>query len=114
MQILEHMLEAGENTAFIVVMLTNYFVSLLKLHELQKKGLSAREQASELKVNPYFLRDFEGALERYDRREVERSFSLLAEADEQIKGGVGHPKQVMQALLIRLQSVEEPAHEAYL
>jgi DNA polymerase-3 subunit delta len=100
--IAERMLELGEGAPFIIVMLTSYFTTLWKLHELRRKGAGSRELASEAKVNPYFLKEYAEALDRYSADDVESAFVLLAGADEQIKTTATDPLLVVESLLVRL------------
>jgi DNA polymerase-3 subunit delta len=101
-EILQHMLDAGENVPFILIMLTSYFVALWKLHDLRRRGASERAMASEARISPYFLREYLGALDRYAPHQIEDAFLALAEADVQVKTTSSDPRQVMHVLLVRL------------
>lgn len=106
-EILEHMLEAGENVPFIIIMLTSYFVTLLKLHDLSLKGSSDRELASEARVHPFFLKEYLEAVRTYPRSEIENAFGILARADERVKTSSGDDGSVLHAMLIELLHVQE-------
>jgi DNA polymerase-3 subunit delta len=101
-EILEHMLEAGENVPFIIIMLTSYFVTLLKLHDLRLKGSSDRELASEARVHPFFLKEYLEAVRTYPRSELEDAFGILARADERVKTSSGDDGSILHAMLIEL------------
>ncbi len=101
-EIAQHMLESGESIPFIVVMLTNYFTALWKLHDLRRKGVSPREQAAQAKINPYFFQEYAEALNNHTPSDVERAFLHLAGADEQIKSTNVDPGQVLTALIVQL------------
>ena len=107
-EILEHMISAGENVPFIIVMLTSYFTTLLKIHDAQRKGESDRGIASTLRLHPYFLREYLDAAGRFRREEIEEAFCLLAQADEVIKTSSTDPGQVMHAFLLRLLTLGVP------
>ncbi len=111
--ILEHMLDAGENVPFILVMLTNYFAALLKLHDMQREGASLEEQASEMRVKPYFLREYAEVLKRYTKSELEHAFLLLADADEKVKTSSLSPAQVMLSLIVQLIGHPETAFSGH-
>lgn len=106
-EIMERMLDAGQSVPFIIVMLTSYFITLLKLADLQKKGVSQQGLATEAKVNPYFLKEYLEVLHRYSEHEIEGSFGLLTAVDEQIKTTGADPLQVMTGLLIRLIGLDK-------
>ena len=106
-EIIERMLDAGESVPFIIVMLTSYFITLWKLADLQRKGASSKDLASEARVNPYFLKEYLEVLHRYSGPEIERAFGLLTGADEQIKTTSTDPRQVMTAFIVRLIGLEE-------
>jgi DNA polymerase-3 subunit delta len=100
--IIQHMLDAGESVPFIVVMLTNYFTALWKLHDMRKKGVPPREQAAQARINPYFLQEYVEALGHFSPYEVERAFLLLAGADEEAKSTSREPAQILTTLIIQL------------
>lgn len=106
-EIMERMLDAGESVPFIIVMLTSYFITLWKLADIQRKGGSNSDMASEARVNPYFLKEYLEVLHRYSGGEIERAFGLLAGADEQIKTTSTDPRQVMTSLIVRLIGFDE-------
>lgn len=107
MNILDRMLDAGEHPVGIVTMLTRYFQKLWVLPSLRRQSLARYELASQLSVNPFFLREYVAAAERFSAEEIERSFAALIEADETLKSS-GEPKLVMTMLIHRLiRPVEE-------
>jgi DNA polymerase-3 subunit delta len=108
-EIMERMLNAGESPTVIIIMLTRYFTLLWKLTELRKKGMTGKELASRLRINPYFLTEYTDAVGRYTVAEIERSFDLLASADERLKSTSTDPKLVMQLLILGLAGQEELA-----
>jgi DNA polymerase-3 subunit delta len=105
--ILERMMDAGEPPTLILFMLTRYFVTLWKMAELKHQGASPQELARDLKINPYFLREYQEALRHYSKPQIEQAFGTLARADESIKTTTLKPKQVMQVLLVRLAGTQE-------
>ena len=101
-EILERMLDSGENGTLIIFMLTRYFLTLWRLSELLRKGNSQSEMASIVRVNPYFLKEYADAARLFAPSDIEHAFGLLAEADEQLKFTSLDVKQVMQTLVVRL------------
>ncbi|MDH3251728.1 MAG: DNA polymerase III subunit delta, partial [Ignavibacteria bacterium] len=102
MLILERMIDAGEQPTLIIFMLTRYFVTLWKLLELKSRGSSPQELSRELKINPYFFREYLEALQHYSKEQIEQSFGTLAGADEQLKTTSSKPKLVMEVMLVGL------------
>lgn len=109
MEILTRMLDAGESPILIVVLLTRYFTTLWKLHDLRRRGTSTGELAGAIGVNPYFVKDYVAASGKYPQEQVERSYEILLAADEQLKSSSQDPMQVMQNMLVRLMKQEELA-----
>lgn len=102
LEIGEHMLDGGETLTFILVMLTSYFVSLLKVQELKRKGTPDREVASEIRVTSFFVREYIDAAVEYSRHEIENAFCRLARADERLKTSGEDHRQILSATLINL------------
>ncbi len=68
----------------VVASLYNYFSKLLQMHDL--RGLGDKELASQIKVNPYFLREYRAAAQKFNRLQVEKAILLLSEYDLKGKG----------------------------
>ena len=67
-----------------ISMLNNYFTKLLLYHGLKDKG---RINASKvLRVNPFFIHDYEVSAKKYPMRKVAQIISLLRNADVKSKG----------------------------
>jgi DNA polymerase-3 subunit delta len=65
-------------------MLFSFFVQLLQYHGLKNKNPS--NVASVLKVNPFFLKDYDVALRNYPMKKVSKIVTLLREIDIKSKG----------------------------
>lgn len=61
-----------------------FFVQLLQYHGLKDKN--PKNVASVLKVNPYFLKDYDVALKNYPMRKVSQIVSALRDIDVKSKG----------------------------
>ena len=77
-------------------MLFSFFVQLLQYHGLKDKN--PKNVATILKVNPYFLKDYDVALRNYPMKKVSRIVSLLRDIDVKSKG-VGANSLPQQELL---------------
>lgn len=65
-------------------MLFSFFVALLNYHGLKDK--SPKNVASVLKVNPYFLKDYDIALKNYPMKKVSAIVAALRDIDVKSKG----------------------------
>lgn len=107
MTILGEILEAGGALPLVFATMTNYFLTLWKLHDLRRRGVGAKEQASQARVNPYFMKEYQDALAHQSPGACERALLLLAEADERTKSGGEDPRRVMEELILLLCGAEE-------
>jgi DNA polymerase-3 subunit delta len=107
MTILGEILEAGGALPLVIATMTNYFLTLWKLHDLRRRGVAGKDQASQARVNPYFLQEYQDALAHQSPAACERALLLLAEADERSKSGTEDPRRVMEELVLRLCGAEE-------
>jgi len=107
MTILEEILDSGGGVPLIIATMTNYFLTLWKLHDLRRRGVMQKDQAAQARVHPYFMQEYHEALTFQPPEACERALLLLAEADEESKSGVYDVRQVMEALIVRLCGAEE-------
>lgn len=107
--ILEHMMDAGESPLGMIVMLTRYFHKLWVLPSLRKQLNSEYELASGLGVRLSFIKEYVAASQRFSPTRIEEAFALLLEADVTLKSTMEDPRVVMTALVCKLiKPVEEP------
>jgi DNA polymerase-3 subunit delta len=87
----------------IVPSIYKYFTQLIKYLYLTDK--SSRNVASELKINPYFVKDFVLAANNYDIRRAVMAVNYLYEADLRSKGvGANNMKsgEILKELLFKI------------
>lgn len=109
-EILEHMMEAGESPLGIIVMFTRYFQKLWLLPSFRQQSKSDYDLAAALAVPPFFIQEYISACQRYSPSHVEQAFSALLEADVTLKSTQEDPKLVMTTLVCKLiRPVEEAA-----
>ena len=106
--ILEELLNAGSAVPLIIATLTNYFCTLLKLHDLRRRGAPPQEDAARARVHPMFVGQYRAALAHHGAPACERALVLLAEADRDAKSGSAGPREVMEALALRLCGADAP------
>jgi DNA polymerase-3 subunit delta len=102
MEILERILDQGEQPTRILWMIGRYYIALRKLSELKKKGAPASEQVAALGTKPYWLKDYAASLEYYTDAEIERAFLEIAQAELQLKTTSHEPKQILQCMTASL------------
>ena len=85
-RIIDHFARNPKNGPVVLVISTlySYFLKILKYHYLNDKSQSA--VASALKVNPYFVKDFESAARKYVAPKIIQIISILREYDLKSKG----------------------------
>jgi DNA polymerase-3 subunit delta len=71
-------------TIMTIATLFSYFSKLLLYHSLPDK--SGSSVASTLKVNPYFVKDYEAASKKYSPDKIMRIIGYLRESDATVKG----------------------------
>jgi DNA polymerase-3 subunit delta len=98
----ERILNGGETLTFVLVMLTSYFVALLKAQELKRRGASEAEIMSEIRVSKPFIREYVDAAAEYSRHEIEDAFCRLARADERVKSSGDDHRQILSSTIVGL------------
>ncbi len=100
--ILDRLMSVNEKDNKIVPYLSNFFIASWKLVELTAKGLNNYELASKIKVNPYFLQQYQKAIRIYTHKEIERAIVSLTRADEALKTSAGDGKVIFQNLIMNI------------
>jgi len=71
----------------IAPMLFDFFVKVMITHTIIKKNnASDREIASEIKVNPYYIKNYKIASKKYTENQLKQIFGILREYDLKSKG----------------------------
>jgi len=100
--IVDKLLEHGESPPGIIVRLTNHFATLLKFVELQKQRKSDRELAQVAGVHPYFVKEYKAQARNFTSKQIEKAFTLLIEADGNLKVSYQTPKIIVELLVYKL------------
>jgi len=108
-EIIERMIDGGQPPIKITVMLGHYYIALRKLLDLRRKRASSQEQASALGVRPYFLNDYQKALDNYSEQELEEALLTITRADEQLKSTPYDAKQILQFMTAAILTRESTA-----
>ncbi len=85
-QIINYFAQNPKHNPLVVTisLLFSFFSQLLIYHSLKDK--SKRNVASALRVNPYFVQDYQRAARNYPMKKVSQNISYLREADLKSKG----------------------------
>lgn len=85
-QIAQYFAENPKDNPMVVTtsLVFGFFLQLLQYHGLKDK--SPKNVASVLKVNPYFLKDYDVALRNYPMKKVSQIVAALREVDVKSKG----------------------------
>ena len=103
LSILARNLEAGEAPLRILGSLAWQYRRLWKVKELVRSGGREGEAARTLRMDPMKVRSFLG---RFSEEHLHNALRLFLDADGQLKGGgSGHPKMVLEQVLLRLCSL---------
>lgn len=106
-EILKHMLDAGEGSTGIVVMLTRYFQKLWIIRDCLERKLPKQEIVGALQLSPgqaYYIDTEIEVAKKFASGRLERAFLALVDADERLKTSNGDEKMVMTLLVHQLSS----------
>ncbi|MGK0426401.1 MAG: DNA polymerase-3 subunit delta, partial [Ulvibacter sp.] len=101
--IMQYFAQNPKNNPIVLTMglLYGFFAKLLKYHSLTNKG----EAAKVLKVNPYFVKDYQVAARNYPMKRVSAIIASIREIDMKSKGvGAANLSQadLLKELLIKV------------
>jgi DNA polymerase-3 subunit delta len=100
--ILDRLLSVNDKDSKIIPYLTNFFIAAWKLIELASKGLNNYEIASRIKVNAYFLQQYQKAIRIYKHQEIANALIQLTKADEALKTSAGDGRVIFQNLIMNI------------
>ncbi|MBI5470967.1 MAG: DNA polymerase III subunit delta [Ignavibacteriae bacterium] len=108
-EILEHMLDQGEQPIMMVAVLTKFFVTLMKLQDAKRRGVSGNQQLVQAGVFSFGDKYLQAA-NRFSQRELENIFLSLSEVDEKLKSTSTDPRLLMQTFVVNATRNSEPAY----
>ncbi len=100
--IINQLMEQGEPPTVMIIRLTNYFCTLLKVLAPQNIRKPDNEIAKLAGVNFYFVKEYRSAARYYTPKKIEQAFLLLQQADRNLKTGYQTPNFIMQMLVYNL------------
>ncbi len=106
-QIADYFASNTKNNPLVLIIASVYglFSKLLVVHYLKKKGESDKSLASQLRVNPYFVKDYVRGAANYSESKVVENLAFISKADLNSKGidaASQSEKQVLTDLIYRL------------
>jgi DNA polymerase-3 subunit delta len=101
-EVMEKMLDANQPMPLIVSVLTNYFSTLWKIGDLLRRGTKQADLTGQVRMNPYFLKEYLATLTVYSVDEIEGAFHHLAIVDEEYKTAGADVKSIVHRFLVRL------------
>ncbi|MCX7736012.1 MAG: DNA polymerase III subunit delta [Candidatus Kapabacteria bacterium] len=102
LEILTNLLKNERQEMLIMTIIAKYFITLWKLYDLKHSNLTSAEIGAMVGVNPYFIKEYQNALNKYQIEEIERAIVLFNEIDEKLKSTSIDSLYLMQSLLIRI------------
>jgi len=100
--VLARMMEAGESPQLIIIMLTRFFNTLLRISELRHRRTPEHQLSGDLGISPFFLKQYVEFHANFTPAHVENSFHALLSADAALKTSSGDPRLVMDLLVYAL------------
>ena len=97
--ILRRMLELGESHVLIIIMLTRYFMTIMRLKELIERGASESAILSAVHVPSTYVKAYVTGARQFSAAEIDRAFGALLLADVQLKTSALDVKVAMELLV---------------
>ena len=101
-QIVNKMIDSGENEVGIVVMLTKYFTELGKVKELFIGKTKYNEISEKTGIHRFFLNKYIENSKKYDWPQIRKNFEYLLDTDRKLKTGFSDSKTVLTILVKNL------------
>ena len=102
LRIVKRMIETGEAPQLSIVMLTRYFNLVWKVQDMLKYGASDTEVIAATRISPFYFKDYAEAARRFSSSQIENAFSILLDADLQLKSTSPDPNHLMEMLVYSL------------
>ncbi len=100
-EILERMLAQGEQPILMVAVLTRFFQTLWKLHDIRRRGTQGNQQYIQAGIFSFSDR-YAQAVGRFSVPQIEEAFLALSEVDEKLKSTSTDSKLLLQTFIVRV------------
>jgi DNA polymerase-3 subunit delta len=98
-EMLDRLLDAGEQPVAMVAILTKFFQTIWKLLDLRRRNVPPAQQMSQAGVF-YSQEKYSQVAHRFTMREIEEMFLALSVVDEKLKTSGGDAKLLLQTFIV--------------
>jgi len=99
-RILQRMLEYGESPVYITLMLTRFFMNVMKAGELRANRVGPEEASKTMGVQPRAAKGYMAAAGAYSAAEIEHGLATLLRTDLHLKSSTLEPRVAMELLVL--------------
>ncbi len=108
-EILERMIEQGEQPVMMVAVLTRFFQNLWKLHDVKRRGIQGNQQYTQAGIFSFADR-YAQAASRFSIHQIEDAFLALSEVDEKLKTTSMDAKLLLQSFIVGALQQHDNVH----
>jgi DNA polymerase-3 subunit delta len=108
-EILERLMEAGEQPVVMVAVMTKFFQTIWKLLDIRRRNIPQAQQMTQAGIY-MFHEKYSQVAGRYSIKEVEDAFLSLTEVDEKLKSSGGDPKLLLQTFIVNATHPRVPEY----
>ena len=105
-EILERMLAQGEQPVMMVAVLTRFFQTLWKLHDVKRRGTLGSQLYIQAGIFSFAER-YAQAVSRYSVHQIEEAFLELSDIDEKLKSTSINSKLLLQTFIVRVTQLSD-------
>lgn len=102
LEILTNLLANERQEMLIMTIMAKYFITLWKLYDLIHADKTNSEITAKTGINPYFLKEYINALNKYKIEEIEKAIILLNDVDKKLKSTSVNSLYLMQSLIVNI------------
>ena len=99
MKLAFNLLEKGQETTFIIHMLTRYFTGLARVNEMTEKKMNDYAAARIVGTHPYYYKDYKLARRAYSDKDLFQASRALLKADMAVKTTSADSKSIVSILI---------------
>ena len=102
-RIVKRIIETGEpSLQLTIAMLTRYFNLVWKVQDMLNHGASESDVIAATRISSYYFKNYAEAARRFSSSQIENSFSVLLDADLQLKSTSPDPYHLIEMLVYSL------------
>jgi len=100
LRLVHRLLDDGQAPLMILTMIVRHFRQMWRIRSLQARNLPARELASQVGINPYFLKDLAAQARSFDENRYAPAFELFLVTDLALKSSGAEPVAHLEQLIL--------------